>query len=302
MVDIILHVGRPKTGTTAIQNFLAKNRSKLVEQGILYPQTGRFSEKSNSHIPFFLSMCARLDLIQTPIVEPPLSAHVYKRLLEAEIDAYNAHTVILSCEYAFTPAFDKTSLQRIENVLSFANINIFAILRDQATLLESSFAQRVSGPQKFTGSPNEHFDMLKKNAIFDYEQRLSDFETVFGSGRIQVAWYEDVRGDILKPLCDISGIDRHQEYHKLSYDNEKSSWLYIYLLRQVNRSRLSKTRRSCLIRLVRRVDKLLGRVGLQSYFNKRYAPFSENLKQQLRAQYLEPNKRVAQRYGCRGRA
>ena len=36
---IILHIGVYKTGTTAVQSFLARNRSALAEQGVLYPES-----------------------------------------------------------------------------------------------------------------------------------------------------------------------------------------------------------------------------------------------------------------------
>ena len=37
--DIVLHIGSGKTGTTSIQRFLAQNRARLAELGLLYPQT-----------------------------------------------------------------------------------------------------------------------------------------------------------------------------------------------------------------------------------------------------------------------
>lgn len=39
--EVFLHIGRHKTGTTALQTYLAANRERLAEQGVLYPETGR---------------------------------------------------------------------------------------------------------------------------------------------------------------------------------------------------------------------------------------------------------------------
>jgi len=36
--DVILHIGAPKTGSSAIQNFLLKNRDVLLKKGIYYPR------------------------------------------------------------------------------------------------------------------------------------------------------------------------------------------------------------------------------------------------------------------------
>ena len=41
LVKIVLHIGRHKTGSTAIQNFLFENRQVLLNRfGVLYPETG----------------------------------------------------------------------------------------------------------------------------------------------------------------------------------------------------------------------------------------------------------------------
>lgn len=36
-LKLILHAGTPKSGTTSLQFFMAKNRKELKEKGILYP-------------------------------------------------------------------------------------------------------------------------------------------------------------------------------------------------------------------------------------------------------------------------
>ena len=40
MKKLILHIGRHKSGTTAIQRFLRKNGDFLTSNGFYYPQTG----------------------------------------------------------------------------------------------------------------------------------------------------------------------------------------------------------------------------------------------------------------------
>lgn len=38
---LILHIGRPKTGTSSIQHFLAANAEALAAEGAVYPRAGR---------------------------------------------------------------------------------------------------------------------------------------------------------------------------------------------------------------------------------------------------------------------
>lgn len=46
MTTIYLHIGTPKTGTTALQKFLFNNREKLLEKGSLYPVSGMISTQN----------------------------------------------------------------------------------------------------------------------------------------------------------------------------------------------------------------------------------------------------------------
>ena len=41
MTRLLLHIGMPKTGTSALQDTFAQGRSKLAEYGILYPEIVR---------------------------------------------------------------------------------------------------------------------------------------------------------------------------------------------------------------------------------------------------------------------
>ena len=47
-MNIYLHMGFYKTGTTAIQKFLSLNRDQLVKQGFLYPAIGAYGD---AHFP-----------------------------------------------------------------------------------------------------------------------------------------------------------------------------------------------------------------------------------------------------------
>ena len=40
MSTVYIHVGTPKTGTSAIQVFFTKNRKLLKEKGVCYPDLG----------------------------------------------------------------------------------------------------------------------------------------------------------------------------------------------------------------------------------------------------------------------
>ena len=49
MAKAYLHIGMPKTGTTAIQCFLRDNREELKKQGFCYPDFGYAYPKVGAH-------------------------------------------------------------------------------------------------------------------------------------------------------------------------------------------------------------------------------------------------------------
>lgn len=51
---IIIHIGMPKTGTTALQGFFANHADRFTSKEIVYPMSGR---RSNQH--FFLASSKR---------------------------------------------------------------------------------------------------------------------------------------------------------------------------------------------------------------------------------------------------
>ena len=54
MAELILHIGHPKTGTTALQRGFLRQRQELAAQGILYPYLNKESDRHSSLIPFLI--------------------------------------------------------------------------------------------------------------------------------------------------------------------------------------------------------------------------------------------------------
>ncbi|MBD3764709.1 MAG: hypothetical protein IE927_08245 [Rhodobacterales bacterium] len=85
---LILHIGRHKTGTSALQHCLARSGDVLRAQGVIYPATGR--GQTNAHNPLARQMNPNLT---TGSTVPGLMAAI-----EAERRAAGAETVLISAE------------------------------------------------------------------------------------------------------------------------------------------------------------------------------------------------------------
>ena len=108
-MKIIMHIGMPKTGSTAIQFALTKSREKLLSNGILYPVNPDPFSKQVKHM-LYLSLLRQGDagqwLKQPDIEKKILStygpnfdlAEFWLNDLKKQISDTKPHTLIISEE------------------------------------------------------------------------------------------------------------------------------------------------------------------------------------------------------------
>jgi hypothetical protein len=236
MRKLIIHGGMPKAGSTALQNFLFSNQERLLSNGILFPSSGRFSERAAAHHAFFRSFVTETSikpLMRAP--EPVYSPEMYSRMLSAEISEFRPQVVILSSEQVFELALDVALLQRLRTVLPKAQVHVYFILRKQDEFLCSAYAQRVTGPQNYYGTPMENLEFLERRGLFDYEKIFSNLTYVFGKHSISFRWHHELGGRVAQPLAEITGLSEDIFSTPVSTANKRRSWAEVEVLRAMNR-------------------------------------------------------------------
>ncbi|RMF39150.1 MAG: hypothetical protein D6754_06055 [Alphaproteobacteria bacterium] len=125
-----IHAGLPKTGSSALQRFLADNRDALMEQGLFIPRTGQRADGPH-HV-----LMARLG----GVLGRGRAAHA--EALAQEILAADAPAALISSEYA-VPLLRATRLGRSLDRLRAEGIAIrfHLFLRPQPDLLNSAYPE-----------------------------------------------------------------------------------------------------------------------------------------------------------------
>lgn len=129
----VLHAGMPKTGSSALQSFLAENASRLAGAGILYPRAGRPATASVGHNDLMRAIAGR------PIMP---GTERLPAALDAEIRRIPHEVLLISAEFLFGQLYFVPDT-RIRDFLAARGyrLHVVTYLRDQPEQINSAYAQ-----------------------------------------------------------------------------------------------------------------------------------------------------------------
>jgi hypothetical protein len=192
-MNIILHIGMNKTGTSSIQGFLSNNSEFLAKQGLVYPTVGRTTQSGeivHSHYPFAEELRAgKIENVRAIIKE-----------IEKEADGYD--TVVISSEL-----FHVTNPALLSEALSDHSVTVVAFIRDYVEYLSSWYREAVKSSNLAC-----NFDYFAYTANCSYLPWLQKWESAFGKKNLFVELYSKAA------LRNTSSVD-HFTYHYLGIQN-----------------------------------------------------------------------------------
>lgn len=170
--EIYLHIGLQKTGTTAIQKYLASNYKTLLNSGILYPKSCRSKIKHNQ-------------LFDVIAQKQSYSNTVWDQLVQ-EISSSTVKKVIISDE-AFC-LFDQSQIKIIKQKLSsLFDVKVIIFLREPSSFLFSLYKYNIKCGNAYY-SFNE---FLNRNiSRCDYQKIVLKWSQNFGEENILIQSYE----------------------------------------------------------------------------------------------------------------
>ena len=191
MRDLIFHIGVPKTGSSALQVFFARNHQALLARGIDYFRIGDFALGNAGNISSGNGSLVSRALLPAgnPIgigdPEPHLKA------FHAAIDASTSERGLISGEI-FADA-DLPALTRLIDAVREKGIapRAFFFVRRQDQFLSSAYMQQVKR-HHCTDYPEAQIRRSYRQVKYlCYGQFFRDMTGVFGEGHVTVRLYED---------------------------------------------------------------------------------------------------------------
>ncbi|MBN1883559.1 MAG: hypothetical protein JW885_15435 [Deltaproteobacteria bacterium] len=196
---LYIHIGAPKTGSSALQYFLLINREELLKNNIFYPEH-EVDENNicsgNARVFFNHDVDGNSKEIQEQVTNV---FHALDR----------GHTVLLSSESLF-----HTDPKKIYRLFDISDSKILVYLRRQDEYLLSLYSQRVKRrPEKNT--LNVWLDDIMSKDNLAYYRAVDEWAEQFGKNRVIVRPYEKAQffgGTIFSDFFNIIGLDLSQEY------------------------------------------------------------------------------------------
>lgn len=225
---LYLHIGIGKTGSSALQSFLAKNRERLYEDGIWYPELNA-SAKVEKKLKSFNGNAEFLNHFNVYFED---MSEKLRRLFEDTCkmlqNGDNNKDILLSREMAL-----KEAEMVCKNFVTYGfDVKVIVYLRRQDLWGESSWNQNVKS-RSYTESC---FDFIQASEQqLDYYNRLKEIAAVVGKDNVIVSVYESGAEDIFTTFLSILGILNMENYQKDAYQaNPSLSANYVEIKRILN--------------------------------------------------------------------
>jgi hypothetical protein len=237
-VDLVLHIGTGKTGTTSIQTFLHRNRQELAERRILYPR----SPGKMRHVRVSLSVLPDRVLERTPtwhrqgFASSEAFRVAFQRELETEIAEAGLPRVILSDEALYGAPYGALDHLRLLTDRIAATVRLVVYLRRQDDHLVSRYQQLVKAGE--TRRLVDRVQTIDFSGTYDYRTRLQAWQramdpTCFVVRRFERASFTD--GSLHQDFLDAAGVAaREDELHPVRQLNESLDAEAVELLRILN--------------------------------------------------------------------
>jgi glycosyltransferase involved in cell wall biosynthesis len=218
--NLYIHIGLPKTGTSAIQKFFTNNEDILKKKyNLYYPKLGRWVDGSHHEIAFFLG--------HNPYIEmkSPVEQRSYLDCLDLELNESGCRDILLSSECFHL----YTNYNFISKFSYHYNIKIICYLRRQDEYIESMYSQAVKDNVYKESRPFQEYLAAEKDKLY-FSVFLDRWKTITDKSNFIIKIYESDRfkdRSVVEDFMDIFSV-------------EINSGDFVFDLEKVNRSLCQK--------------------------------------------------------------
>lgn len=282
-----------KTGTSAIQKFMADNQKVLIKHGYCYPLfSAKFLEVGYNRNGHFLKCHTTWD--------PKTEQHVQCENELAEL-LKKYDNIILSEESIWAYQKEDTywaSVKKWADNLG-VQLKIIVYLRRQEDWIESLWNQKIKGYVKWTVTFEDYINSRLYDATpLDYEKALSKIEEQVGFENIIVRPYDFKQfknGSIIEDFMNIFGLELTDEYTiKKTVVNRSMPYDAVEIKRMINGNDLYQNSKG--INFYKDVIDVAYPEETLSQIAEKETFYTDELLNKITAEYKSGNEVVARKY------
>lgn len=241
-MDLVVHIGSGKTGTTSIQQFLGINRPALAERGLLYPA----SPGRNRHTRLGLFLLPDEELPTRPAwprqraASPAEFRREFRSELIDEVNASGLSRVLLSDEALYGAPDEVLHRLRALADAHAGRTRLVCYLRRQDQHVASRYQQvvKVGETRRFA----ERTEALDLSSTYDYAGRLDTWERLLDPSELVVRRFERdsfLDGSLHRDFLTAAGVDAPLDvFEQVSVRNESLDAESVEFLRILNLHRV----------------------------------------------------------------
>ena len=276
MKKLYIHIGNPKTATTALQRFCYDNHSLLKSQGIYYPVD--YCHASGPHYEVTWAVDNNDDAF-------------FERLNHDFISS-GCDMLLISSEMFSTPRYQSSfAIDRVLKMFKkigfkLTNINIILFLRRQDEYFESIYNERVKN-HALTKK------IMETTAPLDYSFLLGIWSEFLGKNNIFCLDYGSRKLSVVEAFCETIGYHASGK-ESISSDqvNHKMYPLELEAVRMLNKEKIPIDDRHALNEYVR--DVIVSSLTDSEKMNS--SLLTEDQQKQIRNRYLAVNQFISDEY------
>lgn len=294
MRTVYIHAGTPKTGTTALQDFLPDNQAVLNRHGYIFPEVPFYFRGVAPH------QTAHFLAVWDPEGSVPEEWDRGFAIMEEALSRFDH--VIFSDEQVWwrqhKEGFWEEVTRRVEAM--GAVLKVIVYLRRQDEQIESFYNEKVKGMPKLTMSFSDYVSEGWNDYFpLDYDSELDRFASYLGEENVIVRTYEKSRfkgGNIFADFLDAVGLSLTDEY-TLPARHANTRWPehVVEVKRMVNAANAYHRRR--VPNFYRDAIEAAYGIGTAKELpSQEYGMFSPEERKAFMAQYEAGNANVARRF------
>jgi hypothetical protein len=282
---IYIHIGLPKTGSSAVQYFCFTNRELLKKEGVFYPQTAL-----DGIAHHFLPASINGRNFKTDI---PFARFIDDIFSEED---YAAGQIILLSSEAFHNIREGKEIARLKEGLQDYDVKIIVYLRRQDKWVQSAYKQSIKSHRSRSKDKIEQFckaGHLKKT--LNFSRFLFKWEKAFGFENIIVRVYEEEQmpEGLYQDFLQILNIRIDNSYYTPdSVINPSLLPFTLNLLRLFNYLPLGTRTHNVLVKMLLKISASLN--GIR--FLREQTLLTPETRRDLIKSYSDANKEIAERY------